>query len=68
MNKRNYNVYRYETEKHNFHQHKSPISIHDANIDRIVVSDKVPFGKKGFKYFIEYKDDSEKIKPICCQK
>ena len=58
MNKRNYNVYRYETEKHNFHQHKSSISILDVKIDRIVVYDKVPFGKKGFKYFIGYEDDS----------
>ena len=28
--------------------------------DKIVVSNKVPFGKKGFKYFIGYKD-AEKL-------
>ena len=54
-----------EIEKYKFHQHKSLILIHDINIDRIVVSNKVPFGKKGFKYFIGYEDDSEKLMPLC---
>ena len=39
-----------------FHQHKSPISIDNINIDKIVVSNKVSFGKKDFKYFIGYKE------------
>ena len=39
-----------EVEKHKFHQHKSPISIYDLNLDRIVVSNRVAFGKSGFKY------------------
>ena len=42
-------------EKHKFHLRKSPISIHDVTIDRIVVSSEFPFGTKGFKYFIGYK-------------
>ena len=37
-----------EVEKHKFHQHKSPISIYDVNVDGIVVSNRVPFGKKRF--------------------
>ena len=28
------------------YQHKSPTSIYDVNIDRIIVSNKVPFGVK----------------------
>ena len=39
-----------EVEKHKFHQHKSPISIHDLNLDRIAVSNRVAFGKSDFKY------------------
>ena len=35
-----------EVEKHKFHQYKNPISIYDGNIDRVVVSNKVPFYKK----------------------
>ena len=35
-----------EVERHKFHQHKIPISLYDVNISKIVVSNKVPFGKK----------------------
>ena len=54
-----------EVEKHNFHQYKNPISIYDVNIDRIVLLNKIPFGKKGFKYFIGHKNDDEKVMPLC---
>ena len=37
-----------EVQKHKFHQHKSPISIHDVNIGRIVIPNKFPFGKNRF--------------------
>ena len=40
-----------------FHQYKSPISINDTDINKIVVSNKFPFGKHDFKYFIGYKDN-----------
>ena len=45
-----------EFEKHKIHQHISHILVYDANINKIEVSIKFPFGKKGFKYFIGYKD------------
>ena len=44
-----------EVKKHIFHQHKSPILIANININKIIVSNKVPFGKKDFKYFVRYK-------------
>ena len=50
--------------KQKFHQHKRPISIKNVDIDKIVVSNKVSFHQKGFKYFNDYKDN-EKIKPLC---
>ena len=34
------------------------------DINKMVVSNKVSFGKKGFKYFIGYKD-ARKAKPLC---
>ena len=37
-------------------KHKRPISIKSININKIVVYNKVSFGKKDFKYFIDYKD------------
>ena len=53
-----------EIEEYEFHQYKSPISINDIDINEIVVSNKFPFGKEGFKYFIGYKDNKE-IRPLC---
>ena len=35
---------------------KEPISTKNTDINKIVIFDKVSFGKKGFKYFIGYKD------------
>ena len=52
-----------EIEKQNFHRHKRPISIKNVDINKMVVSTKVFFGKKGFKYFTDCKD--AKIKPLC---
>ena len=40
-----------EVEKHKFHEHKSPISIGDVDINKIIVSAKVHFGKKKFYIF-----------------
>ena len=45
-----------EIQKQKFHQHKRPISMKNVDINKIVVSNKVSFGKKVFKYFIGYKD------------
>ena len=53
-----------EIEEYKFHQHKSPISINDIDINEIVVSSKLPLGKQDFKYFIGYKDN-KKIRPLC---
>ena len=36
---------------------KAPILINEIDINKAVVSNKLPFGKKDFKYFIGYKDN-----------
>ena len=51
-----------EIQKQKFHQHIRPISMKIININKIVLSNKVSSGKKGFKYFIDYKN-SRKIRP-----
>ena len=51
-----------EVEKQIFHSHKNPVSIYDVNIDKIVISNKVSFGKRGFKYFIGYENSSRKTR------
>ena len=53
-----------EIEKCKFHQHKSTILINNIDIIKIVISNKVSFGKKGFKYFISYKDGKD-VRPLC---
>ena len=45
-----------EMKKQKFHQHKRPVPINIIDINKIVVSNMVSFWKKGFKYFIGYKD------------
>ena len=52
-----------EVEKRRFHYSKYPLDINDVDINKIMVFNKVSFGKKGFKYLIGYKDDDKKI--IC---
>ena len=51
-----------EIEEYKFHQNKNHILINDIN--KIVVSNKLPFGKKDFNYFIGHRD-SEKSGSLC---
>ena len=53
-----------EIKKRLFHYSKYPININNVDIDKIIESIKVSVGKKGFKYFIDFKDN-EKFKPLC---
>ena len=43
-------------EKYKFYQHKSPISINNIDINKIVVTNKVVLGKKDFRHLIGYKN------------
>ena len=48
----------------NFINIKDLFKLKNVDINKIVVSNKVSFGKKGFKYFIGYKDTKEN-RPFC---
>ena len=56
--------------KSNFYKTKRLFKIDDINIDKILISKKEPYGKKGsfngiaFKYFIAY-EDHDYIGPLC---
>ena len=52
-----------EIEKFKFHHYKGLILIHNIDINKKVVSTKVSFGKKDFKYLIGYKD-AKKVRPL----
>ena len=41
-----------EIQKQELHEHKGPISVKNIGINKVVVSNKVSFGKKEFKRFI----------------
>ena len=56
MDKTNIKFGDIEIEKQKFHQNKRPIAIKNIDVNKIVLSNKVSFGKKGFRYFIGYKD------------
>ena len=45
-----------EIQKHKIHQHKNRILIYNVYINKILTSNKVSFGKRGFGYVIGYKD------------
>ena len=45
-------------------QYKIPILIDNIDLNKIVVSNSISFGKIDFKYLICYKD-AKKIRPLC---
>ena len=49
-----------EIEKYKFHQNRSPISINDIDINKILVSNKLLFSNQDLKNIIGYKD-AEKV-------
>ena len=53
-----------EIGKQKSHQHKESISIKHIEINKMAISNKVQFGKKGFKYFNSYKD-AKNVRPLC---
>ena len=55
-----------EINKQKFNQHKRPISINSIDINKIIVPNKVSFGKKGFKFFIGYKDANIRRPYVYC--
>ena len=53
-----------EIEKNNFYRYKSPVSLRDIDIEKVVVSDKISFGERNYKYFIGYLYNDHKVKPL----
>ena len=51
-----------EIEKNKFYHHKT-IFLGDVNIE-VLVSEKISFGEKNYKYFIGYLYNGNKVKPL----
>ena len=51
-------------EKNKFYCHKTPIFLRDLDIEKVLVSNKIYFGEKNYKYFIGYLYNVNKVKPL----
>ena len=53
-----------EIRKRKFHHRKNSIQLKDADTEKVQVSNMVSSGEKNYEYFIGYKDDDNRIKPL----
>ena len=53
-----------EIENYTIHPHKTPTFLKDVDIEKVLLSNKIPFGEKIYKYFIGYLRNDHKIKPL----
>ena len=53
-----------EIEKNKFYRHKTPAFWGDVDIEKSLVSNKISFDEKNYKYFIGYLYNDNKIKPL----
>ena len=53
-----------EIEKSKFYRSKTPIFLKDVDIEKVLVSNKISFGGKNYKYFIGYLYNDNKVKPL----
>ena len=53
-----------EIEKNKFYRNKTPVFFKDLDIEKVLLSNKIFFGKKNYKFFIDYLYNDHKIKPL----
>ena len=53
-----------EIEEDKFYHSKIPIFLVDVDIEKVLVSNKISFGEKNYKYFIGYLHKGNKVKPL----
>ena len=53
-----------DIEKYKFYRHKTPIFFKDIDIKKVLVSSKISFSEKNYKYFIGYLYNDHKVKPL----
>ena len=53
-----------EIEKYTFYRYKTSVHLRDVDIEKVLVSKKISFGEKSYKYIIGYLHNDEKIKPL----
>ena len=53
-----------EIEENNFYRNKTPIFLKDADVEKVLISNKISFCQKNYKYFIGYLYNDDKVKPL----
>ena len=53
-----------EIDKRNFYRHESPTFLKDVDIEKVLVSNRISFGEKNYKYFIGYLYNDPHVKPL----
>ena len=48
--------------KSKFYRHKASIFLKDVDVEKVLVSNKISFGEKNYKYFIGYLYNDNKVK------
>ena len=51
-------------EKIKLYCHKIPVPLRDVDIEKALVSNKIYFGEKNYKYFIGYLYNDNEVKPV----
>ena len=51
-----------EIEKNTFYHDKSPVPLRHIDTEKVLVSNKISFGKKNYKYFLDYLYHDHKVK------
>ena len=46
------------------YRNKTPIFLKDVDIEKVLVSNKISFGEKNYKYLIGYLYNDSKVKPL----
>ena len=47
-----------------FYRYKAPIFFKDTDAEKVLVSNKISFGGKSYKYFIDYLYNDDKVKTL----
>ena len=53
-----------EIDKNKFYCSKSPILLKDVDIGKVLISNKISFGEKNYKYFIGYLHNDHKVETL----
>ena len=54
-----------EIKKSKFDRRKSPVPLNNVDVENVLVSNKIFFGEKNYKYFIGCLYNDHNVRPLC---